>query len=103
MLDKLNIADSIHKGVFVYAYTIYDESNRSIIEKYVRNRVYQLIYKYAESRGLHKDIIESISIQKRIIFYEIPELDDDQFTRPNHFDDKDYLEENDKWLSILVP
>ena len=96
MLDRIKIADPMHKGVFVYAYTIFDENKRYIIEKDVRNRVYQLIYKYAESRGLHKDIIESISIQKRIVFYEIPELTDPEFTYPSHFDDKDYLEDESK-------
>lgn len=96
MLDKIRIADSNHKGVFVYAYTVFDENKRHIIEKNVRNRVYQLIYKYAESRGLHKDIIESVSIQKRIIFYEIPELTNREFAYPNHFDDKDYLEDDNK-------
>ena len=95
ILDKMKLADTINDSVFVFAYSVYDENKRSEIEKENRVRVYSFIKAYAKSRKYSLDVIETLSIQKRIVFFEIPEITDMEHNYKTHFDDAEYEDESE--------
>lgn len=95
MFDRLKLGDTTRDSVFVFAYTIYNENQRALIQKTNRKRVYKLLEAYAKSRKIAFDIIETLSIQKRIIFYEVPEITGREYNYKSHFDDDEYEDESE--------
>ena len=80
--DRLRLTDSLADGVVVFAFSVYDEEKRQEITKEYRTAVSNLIYEYARSQGITEPgrFLDSLSLQRRIIMYEIPELDSHDYS-----------------------
>ena len=78
LFDKLNLLDLSSKGVVVFAYCIWDEEKEDEIKSKLRNDISEMIYNYALEKGVSnpKRAIDSLSIQKKIFTYEIPDFPD---------------------------
>lgn len=76
MFDKLHLIDSTASNVIVFAYSVYDEENELDIKSELRQSISNILYSYAKSKNLidPERFLDSLSIQKRIITYEIPKL-----------------------------
>lgn len=76
MFDKLHLIDSLASNVIVFAYSIYDEEKELNIKSKLRQSISNILYSYAKSKNLidPERFLDSLSIQKRIITYEIPKL-----------------------------
>lgn len=87
--DKIRISDPTNTSCFIYVFSVYDESKRTIIENDVRNSVYNLIYSYAAARELHTNLLSALDSQNRL---RIVELKDhlNEFNYESHFDDSEY-------------
>ena len=90
IFDKLHLTDNTAKNVIVFAFTIYDKSKEDEIKSTLSKRVYKIIQNYSLYKGYSNDtsirLVDYLSIQKRIIMYEIPEITDAKLTSENFFD-----------------
>lgn len=96
ILDKMKMLDSDAKGVIVFAYHIYDKRRTRTIKSELRKNVAQMLYIYAKDNKVPnpKRFIDSISTQKRILFYEVS---DDIIKRHEAFDNPF----EDEWKRML--
>ena len=78
MFDKLNLLNLTSNGVVVFAYYVWDKEQEDSIKSKRRNDISNMIYKYAIEKGIAnpKRTMDSLSIQKKIVAYEIPEFTD---------------------------
>ena len=78
IFDKLNLLDLTSKGVVVFAYCIWDEEKESLIKSNLRDNISNMVYRYAIEKGIPnpKRTLDSLSIQKKIVVYVIPEFTD---------------------------
>ena len=78
LFDKLNLLDLTSKGVVVFAYCIWDKEQEDSLKSKLRGDISNMIYKYALEKRITnpKRTIDSLSIQKKIVIYEIPEFPD---------------------------
>ena len=76
LLDQIRLLDNLETKKLVFAYSIYNENEEENIKSSLWKRVSQLLFAYAKEKGLSNPerFLDSLSTQKRIIFYEIPEL-----------------------------
>ena len=76
IFDQIELLDLTAKGIAVFAYCIWDKNKRDIIEITLREDVSKMIYEYALEKKVSNPnrILDSLSIQKKIVFYEIPEF-----------------------------
>lgn len=90
IFNKLNLLDSNADGTIVFAFTIYDSKKEHEIKSKLNKSIYKIIESYANIKGLKdKEIIrlvDYLSIQKRIIMYEIPELTGRDYNYKTYFD-----------------
>ena len=90
IFDQLQLTNSLAKGSIVFAFTIFDQLNESQIKASLNKSIYEIIESYAAYKNyLNKEkirLVDYLSIQKRIVLYEIPEITNRELTYKNHFD-----------------
>ena len=90
IFDKLKLLDSNADGTIVFAFTIYDSEKEHEIKSKLNKSVYKIIESYADVKGFKEKekirLVDYLSIQKRIIMYEIPELTGRDYNYKSYFD-----------------
>lgn len=84
LLDKLEMTDFSSQDKIVFAFSIYDKSRSHLIKSSHRKAVQELFEAYSCFKGFEKEpgrLLDSLTIQGRIVFYEIPSFD----TEPSYF------------------
>lgn len=83
IFDRLHLTDTIASNTVVFAYTIYDADREAEIKSTLRQSIANILYAYAISKNLPdpKRFLDSLSTQKRIITYEIPQLNRNNYPR----------------------
>lgn len=78
LFDKIKLLDLSAKGIVVFAYFVWDVNREDEIKAKLRNDISEMIYRYATEKGIAnpKRTLDSLSIQKRIVTYEIPDFPD---------------------------
>ena len=82
VFDKLHLTDSLASNVVVFAYSIYDAKKEAELKTALRKSISDILYAYAISKNLSdpKRFLDSLSTQKRIITYEIPQLKRNEYS-----------------------
>ena len=82
LFDKLNLANTLAKGKIVFCYSIYDNKRTEDIKNELRERVFKILFEYARSKGLSdpKRFLDGLSVQNRIILFEVPLLNKKDYT-----------------------
>ena len=100
MFDKLKLLDSTANGVIVFAYSVYDEEKRDKITANQRQNVVNIISAYAKSKNVSDAprVLDSLTTQKKVIFYEIDEVYAPGYSHVEDlFDDGDKLANQANW------
>ena len=81
IFDKLKLLDNEARGKLIFAYTIYDQSKEQSIKTELRGQVSKLLFNYAKDKMIPNPnrFLDSISTQQRIIFYEIPLIQEEAY------------------------
>lgn len=76
IFDKLKLTDANAINVVVFAFSIFDRDKEFEIQSNLRQAISNILYAYAKSKNLNdpKRFLDMLSTQKRIITYEILEL-----------------------------
>ena len=90
VFDKIQLTNNLERGVVVFAFTIYDKKIENEIKMTLNKSIYRLFEAYAIYKGYSKNeanrLLDYLSIQKRIVMYEIPEITEPNLTYKTHFD-----------------
>lgn len=83
IFDKLKLTDFLSNSVIVFAYSIYDKQKELEIKSDLRQAISNIVSAYAKSKNLSDPnrFLDSLTIQKKILTYEIPELDRRVYSR----------------------
>ena len=78
LFDKIKLLDLTAKGNIVFAYYMWSKEKEDEIKSDLRGRISQMIFKYSVEKGIPnpKRTLDSLSTQKKIITYEIPDYPD---------------------------
>ena len=74
IFDKLKLLDNESGGKLIFAYSIYNQLEEQSIKTELRENVSKLLFNYAKEKMVPNPnrFLDSISTQKRVVFYEIP-------------------------------
>ena len=88
--DKLKLTDSLSTNVVVFAYSIYDKNESKVIRCELKKAISDIMYAYAISKNLSdpKRFLDSLSTQRRILTYEIPNIKREEY--PHSFNDQEW-------------
>lgn len=76
IFDKLKVLESNAQGLLIFAYYVWDKNKEEEIASDLRNKISKMIYKYADESGVKnpKRFLDTLSIQGRIVIYEIEDF-----------------------------
>ena len=90
IFDKLCLTDNNACNTIVFGFTIYDMSKENDIKKTLSARIYKILKAYAVYKGYSINdatrLVDYLSIQRRIVMYEIPEIIDRNLAHKTFFD-----------------
>lgn len=74
LFDRMNLTDILATNVLVFVYSIFDKEKEGLIKSRLRDALSKLLYAYALDKHIVNPnrFLDGLSIQKRIITYEIP-------------------------------
>ena len=77
IFDQIKLMDSLSEGVLIFAYSIFDESKKNIIENELRKNISNLIFAYANNKKMNNPerLLDYLGIQNRIIIKSIPNIE----------------------------
>ncbi len=81
IFDKLELTNNEAVGRLIFGYSIFKRSDEQIIKTDLRKNVAKLLYTYAKEKKIPnpKRFLDSVSIQKRVLFYEVDVIPKDRY------------------------
>lgn len=76
LFDELKLLDTLSSSVLVFAYSIYGENSEEQIKYDLNFKISDIVYEYGVSKSLvdPSRLLDRLSIQGRILTFEIPEI-----------------------------
>ena len=106
IFDQLKLLDNEAKGRLIFAFSIFDASKEQIIQTRLREDVSKMLFSYAKEKMIPNPnrFLDSISTQKRVLFYEIPVIPKEAYRyRADLFEEewKKAIKEMDKEIDCI--